>query len=215
MKNIFTISALIIAMGLGSHAARAQGASAANTPATPQTVTVDNGVATFSVQTNITAIEVSGKSTAVQARVTVRHEGLDMALQHIEARMSVKSLNTGMGLRDEHMRRHIFTTAGGDIPDLRFESGEIDCPAVAPGREVTCVIAGSFSIRDVPRAFSISLKLRHDGAVLRASGDGTIKLADYGIERPTQLGVKTSNEVKIHLDLNSREVATMTAAVGR
>jgi polyisoprenoid-binding protein YceI len=215
MKNMFTNGALIMVMGLGSHAARAQEGSAASKSAMPGTVTIDNGIATFSVQTNITAIEVSGKSTAVQARVQVRHDGLDTAVQHIEARMPVKSLNTGMGLRDEHMRRHIFTTASGDIPDLRFESGEIDCPAVSPGREITCVIAGSLAIRDVPRAFSMSLKLRHDGAALRASGDGTIKLADYGIERPTQLGVKIANEVKIHLDLSSREVATMTAAVGR
>jgi polyisoprenoid-binding protein YceI len=151
----------------------------------------------------------------VQARVTIRQDGHDMTLQHIEARMPVKSLNTGMGLRDDHMRKHIFTTASGEVPDLRFESGEIACPAVAPGREMTCVIAGSLAIRDVPRSFSISLKVRHEGAALRASGDGTVSLADYGIERPTQLGVKTSNEVKIHLDFTGRDVTPMTAAVRR
>jgi polyisoprenoid-binding protein YceI len=214
MKKTFTYSALIIAVCLGSDAAMAQ-SGPASTPALPQTVTVENGVATFYVTTNITAIDVSGKSTAVQARVKVRQDGNEMTLQHIEARMPVKSLNTGMGLRDDHMRKHIFTTVGGEIPDLRFESGAIDCPAVALGREITCVIGGSLAIRDVARSFSISLKVRRDGASLRASGDGTVRLTDYGIERPTQLGVKTSDEVKIHLDISSRDVTSMTAAVRR
>jgi polyisoprenoid-binding protein YceI len=215
MNKTFLNSALIVTIYLGGGVAIAQTGPAASAAAMPQVVTVENGVATFYVPTNISAIEVSGKSTAVQARVQVRQAGNEMTLQHIEARMPIKSLNTGMGLRDDHMRKHIFTTAGGEVPDLRFESGEIDCPAVAPGREMTCVISGSLAIRDVPRSFSMALKVRQDGSSLRASGDGTVRLADYGIERPTQLGVKTSNEVKIHLDLSSRDVMTMTASVRR
>src|SRR3977135_100217 len=109
MRKTFTHSALIIAMCLGSDSVMAQAGPAASAPAMLRTVTVENGVATFYVPTNITAIEVSGKSTAGQARVKDRQDGHAMTLQHIEAWMPIKSLNTGMGLRDEHMRKHIFT----------------------------------------------------------------------------------------------------------
>jgi polyisoprenoid-binding protein YceI len=84
-----------------------------------------------------------------------------------------------------------------------------------PGREMTCAVNGSMAIRNVPRAFSITLKLRQDGPLVRASADGVVKLSDYGIERPTQLGVKTADEVKIHLDLSARELPAATAAVRR
>jgi|SRR5579862_2045543 len=213
--NTFMKRALTMGLCLGSASLMAQTRSAGSASETPHTLTIVNGVASFSVATNIMAIEVSGKSTAVQARVTVRQEGGSMTLQHIEASLAAKSLNTGMGLRDEHMRKHIFTTAGGDVPDLRFEGGEVDCPAAAPGREIACKVSGSLAIRGVPKPFSIALKVRQTGDLVRASGDGIVKLSDYGIERPTQLGVKTSDDVKIHLDLSSKEAVSLSASTRR
>jgi len=178
------------------------------------TIAIEHGSATFFTATNVPAIDITGKSGALQGRVQIRQDAKGLTLEHIEASMPVSTLVTGMAVRDEHMRKHIFTTSNGDMPEVRFESGKLDCPGVAPGHEAICTIAGTLAIRGVPKDFSIPLKIRQDasGLAFRASGDGTVKLSDYGIERPTQLGVKTTNEVKIHLDLSAKESAT-TAAV--
>lgn len=178
------------------------------------TIAVEHGIATFFTSTNVPAIDITGKSGAVQARLQVRQDGKGVTLEHIEASMPISTLVTGMAVRDEHMRKHIFTTASGEMPELRFESGKLECPGVTPGREATCAIAGTLAIRGVPKEFSIPLKIRQEanGFGFRATGDGVVKLSDYGIERPTQLGVKTANEVKIHLDLSAKESA-ITAAV--
>ena len=190
-------------------------------PAAPsndaQTLAVESGIATFHVTTNVPALEVSGKSSALQARVQLHRDSSGVTLESIEAWMPVKTLLTGMALRDEHMRKYVFATAAGDLPDLRFESGKVNCPGVAPGHEATCTVTGTLAIRGVPRAFSIPLKVRQEGngSAFRATGEGTVKLSDYGIQQPSQLGVKTSNEVKLRLDLNGKERGLVTTAMGR
>lgn len=182
-----------------------------------QAVAVDSGVASFRVLTNVPALEVSGKSNALQARVQLHRDAAGVTLEKVDAWVPVRTLLTGMALRDEHMRKLVFTTAGGDVPDLRFESGKIDCPGVAPGHEATCVVTGTLAIRGVAKGFSIPLKVRQEsnGSAFRATGEGTVKLSDYGIEQPSQLGVKTSNDVKLRLDLNGKEGGLVTTAMGR
>src|SRR3954452_16785231 len=177
----------------------------AQPPAPEQSVSIQNGVAAFRVRTNIPAIEVSGKSAVMQARVLLRQDEVGLRLERVEAWVPAASLRTGMAIRDSHMQRWIFTDAQGQAPDLRFESAQARCPAVTAGKDATCSIAGTLSIRGVARPFTIPLKVRQEGnAAFRASGDGTVKLSEYGIEQPAQLGVKTSNEVSIHLDFSGR-----------
>jgi polyisoprenoid-binding protein YceI len=178
-----------------------------------ETVAVESGAASFFVSTNVPAIEVKGKSNALQARVQMHRDAGGVTLERIEAWIPVKTLVTGMAVRDEHMRKYTFTTASGEVPDLRFESGKIVCPGVAQAREATCPIAGTLTIRGVASAFSIPLKVRQEGAAFRVTGDGTVKLSDYGIAQPSQLGVKTANEVQIHLELRCKEGGATTAAM--
>jgi polyisoprenoid-binding protein YceI len=181
-------------------------------------VVVENGLATFDVATTVPVIDVSGKATALQAHAQISRGDNGITIEHIEASLPVSAIKTGMAMRDSHMAKYIFTTAKGEVPDVRFESEKIDCPGVAPGHETACSISGKLSIRDVLHAFSLSAKVRQDagGASFRVVGDGIVKLSDYGIERPTQLGVSTSDDVKIHLDFNGREgaIPTMTASSG-
>lgn len=185
---------------------------------TTQMLVVENGLASFSVATTVPVIDVNGKSTALQAHAQISRGGNGITIEHIEATLPVRTIKTGMAMRDNHMAEYIFTTAKGEVPDVRFESEKIDCPGVAPGHETACSISGMLSIRGVLHAFSLSAKVRQDagGASYRVIGDGIIKLSDYGIERPTQLGVSTSDEVKIHLEFSGKEGAlpTMTASSG-
>jgi polyisoprenoid-binding protein YceI len=180
-------------------------------------VGVESGTATFEAVTNMPGIEVKGKSNSLSAHVEVVQDGGRLALQRIEASLPVKSLVTGMKVRDEHMRKYIFTAADGQEPDLRFEADQAACSAHGAARDYTCQVSGAFSMRGESRPFSINLRVKEQtGSALafRVEGDGIVKLSDYGIAPPSQFGVKPANEVKIHLDFAGKE-GSLPAVAGR
>jgi len=172
-------------------------------------IAVEGGAASFVVSTSVPAISVKGKTTAMHAHARVQQNADGLQLEQIEASIPVKSILTGMSIRDEHMRRYIFTTADGKTPDLRFEAAAAACSTSI------CQVTGTLAIRGVGRPFSIPLKLRGDGATFHVAGDSTVRLSDYGIEQPSQFGVKTSNDIQLHLEFTAKEAPAAIASGGR
>lgn len=190
------------------------GQASATAAAAPALVEVHGGIASFDVGTNIPAIRVHGKSSQIEASARVREQESGILLSDVKAVVPVRTLTTGLGLRDEHMRRYVFATNDGKTPDVRFTSAEAAC-AMPSAQATSCRVEGQLAIRGDTRPFIISLKLTRDGALYRAVGDGLVKLSDYGIPLPSQLGVSTENEVKLHLEFTATPAAGRTvAAIG-
>jgi polyisoprenoid-binding protein YceI len=185
----------------------------AQTLADPTPVEVRGGTASFDVGTNVPALAVHGKSTSLQGRVRVRRSTDGPLLEQIDAAVPVMTLGTGLGLRDEHMRKYIFTTDDGKRPDVRFVADKATCSKLS-GNQSTCQVAGDLVIRGTSRPFTIALKVTEDGDSYRASGDSIVKLSTYGIEQPSQLGVRTSDEGKLRLDFVARPAPTAVATTG-
>jgi polyisoprenoid-binding protein YceI len=149
---------------------------------------------------------VKGKSSALTANLDMTRDNNGLMLQRIKANLPVSSLGTGMKVRDEHMRKYIFRSGDGKEPDLGFTANTAECRSVS-AREFSCPLAGDFSIRGIARPFTMQLRVKESGpSSYRATGDATIKLSDYDIEAPSQLGVKTANEVKVHLEFSAKEM---------
>jgi polyisoprenoid-binding protein YceI len=135
-------------------------------------------------------------------------------LEQIEAAVPVKTLLTGIVLRDEHMRKYIFTRSDGRVPDVRFVAGAAACAKVS-ANESTCRLAGDLVIRGTARPFALELRVTEDGGSFHASGEGIVKLSTYGIERPSQLGVTTADEVRLRLNFTARPGPVATVSVAR
>ena len=204
-RSIVTLAIAIVA---STAIASAQGADQGNV------VEVKNGTAAFEVGTNVGAISVHGKSNDLTARLRMRQAPDGAVLEGIEAAVPVKSLGTGMGLRDSHMRKYVFTTSDGQQPDLRFSADKAVCTK-ADARQSTCELTGNLAIRGTERPFTVVLKVSEDGDTLRAVGDGKVTLSAYGIERPSQLGVTTEDDVKLRFDLTAKTGARPVATSGR
>jgi polyisoprenoid-binding protein YceI len=165
-------------------------------------VEVRGGTAAFDAATNISAIRIHGKSAALEGRAWIRPGAAGLVIDRLEAGVPVNSLNTGMGLRDEHMRKYVFTTPDGKLPDLRFEADKAVCSG--SDSQSTCQLSGQLAIRGTPRPFNIALKVTREGSAFRAIGDGIVKLSTYGIPAPSQLGVRTEDDVKLRVEFVAR-----------
>jgi polyisoprenoid-binding protein YceI len=174
-------------------------------------VEVRGGTASFDAATNVSTISVHGKSSHLEARATVRDGSDGLALKAVEATLPAKSLVTGIGLRDEHMRKLVFTGADGSVPDITFVSRVVTCLPDAAKRQAACTVSGDLAIRGLLRPFTMLLTVRRDGAGFRAAGDGIVRLSAYGIPQPSQLGVRTRDDVTLHLDFTAQPAIVSSA----
>ena len=126
--------------------------------------------------------------------------------------MPVNTLNTGMGLRDSHMRKYVFTTSDGQTPDVKFVASKATCSA-AGANQSTCHVSGDLSIRGTARPFTIALKVTENDGSYRASGEGIVKLSTYGIPQPSQLGVHTDDDIKLRLEFTARPAPVATSGI--
>jgi polyisoprenoid-binding protein YceI len=172
---------------------------------------VRGGTASFDAPTTVASINVHGKSTELDARASVRDGAEGLALESVEATLPVRSLATGMGVRDAHMRKLVFTGADGSLPDVTFVSRGAACAPDQSKRQSACVVWGELVIRGISRPFTMTLTVSRNGRTFHASGDGLLKLTAYGIEPPAEFGVRVSDAVKLHLDFTARPAVMATA----
>lgn len=177
------------------------------------TFEVRGGSVSFDVATNVRAISVTGKSTELKASARVLQRGDGLAVEELQATVPVRSLSTGLGLRDDHMRRYIFSTDGGETPDVQFVARETACAAVLEGR-FTCAVAGDLVIRGTSRPFALALEVRNQKDAYRVVGEGTVKLSTYEIAQPSQFGVRTADDIRLRLDLVAEPAGRHTLARG-
>src|SRR5690349_19415418 len=85
-------------------------------------IEVHGGTVTFDAATNVSAISVHGKSTSLEGHARIHQTQQGLSIDEVEASVPVASLVTGMGLRDTHMRKYVFATADGQMPDVRLDA---------------------------------------------------------------------------------------------
>ncbi|HEY1305342.1 MAG TPA: YceI family protein [Vicinamibacterales bacterium] len=186
-------------------------AGAAPSSADAAVVEVSGGTATFDIGTSISAINVHGKSVNLRARARVHRSADTMTIEQLQATLPVSTLTTGIALRDEHMKKYVFTTADGQVPDVTFAADKADCSSGKRDNAI-CQVSGALSIRGTARPFAMALKITKAGDAYKAAGDGTVKLSAYGIPAPSQLGVSTADEVKLHLEFTARPSSSEIAS---
>lgn len=117
--------------------------------------------------------------------------------------VDLASLDTGIALRNRHMREnHLHTDR---FPEAVFTASRVDsAPAgmLPPGASVRCVVAGNFALHGVtkPLTVPVSIVRRPDGA-LEVDARFEVDLSDFEIPRPKFLLLKLDEvqHVTIHL----------------
>ncbi len=61
------------------------------------------------------------------------------------------------------------------------------------------------------RQYPVSEKVTESSGPFRAAGDADVKLSAYQIVPPSQLGVQTTDDVKLHLEFTGHPAASMAA----
>ena len=146
-----------------------------------------------------------GKTREVRGHITCTVGDLGGPLD-LRIEVDLASLDTGIGLRNSHMRdRHLET----DKYPLAVFTGEAvtsaSSPALTPGQPVEVQVRGHFDLHGVNRPLEItaSVDLAEDG-ILRVETGFPVKLSDHEIDRPKFLVMKLADEQQVKVILVAR-----------
>lgn len=144
---------------------------------------------------------VEGATTSIRGAVRFDPDNTASAVSG-KLVVDLRSLETGIGLRDEHMReRHLHTDK---FPRAYFElTGLRGLPAQLAGDSTYAAdVQGLFYIHGVRRNLDahadVTLtSLAGGGRALKVKADFLIRLEDYDIPRPKALFLKLAEEVEV------------------
>src|ERR1700682_1246050 len=118
-----------------------------------------------------------------------------------EVVVDLKTLDTGIGLRNDHMRNAYLETGKGQAFDTAVVSDIRLGDAAAESVQGRTRFTGTLLLHGTKKAIAGQADIRREGAVARADASFPVVLADFGIAAPRYLGVGVKNEVQVKVSL--------------
>jgi polyisoprenoid-binding protein YceI len=118
-----------------------------------------------------------------------------------EVAVDLKTLDTGIGLRNDHMRNAYLEVGKGQgfdtavLSDIRLGDAAVES---VQGRTR---FTGTLLLHGTKKAIAGQADIRREAASARADATFPIVLADFGIAPPRYLGVGVKNEVQVKVSL--------------
>jgi polyisoprenoid-binding protein YceI len=139
-------------------------------------------------------LAVGGDSQTVQGAVTV----------------DLQSLETGIGLRDRHLKdTYLEVSKGPEFAEARLQDIRVDrLDGNTPFR-------GVLTLHGQKREVTGTAQIKPKGNGYRMEATFPVKVSDFQIPEPTYLGVGVADEVIVRVNLNAVPAATAVATSGK
>lgn len=155
-----------------------------------------------------------GVTDQVTGWIEVQLDALgDGARWHIE--VDLTGLDTGIGLRDQHMRENHLHTA--EFPVAVFEGTMAELKpggALLVDESIDIELAGILRLHGIARERTIACRVtrRREGALefLDIRAEFLVRLADHGIPRPKFLMLKLAEDQRVEVRLRADEITRET-----
>jgi polyisoprenoid-binding protein YceI len=113
--------------------------------------------------------------------------------------VDLRTLDTGISLRNDHLREHYLEVDKGPGYDQATLS-EIELKGVnADAPKGKGSFTGSLTLHGVKKSVTGSVDIRQAGAGLRVNATFPVKLSDYSISEPSYLGVGVKSPVQVQV----------------
>lgn len=147
-----------------------------------------------------------GKTDKISGSISVDTDDLSGVLT-MHMVVDLVSLDTGIGMRNTHMRENHLETE--EFPEAVFSGHSIiqtSAPHLAPGQPVELMVRGLFALHGVEREMDIpaTVTLAADGS-LTVESAFEVKLSDHEIKRPKFLVMKLADEQQVKVSLKTRK----------
>src|SRR6476660_5516934 len=137
------------------------------------------------------------KTTAISGAVTA--SASDSRAFDGSVAVDLRTLETGIGLRNEHLRENYLEVTKGPGFDTATLS-DIDLKGVTPeAPEGKGSFTGVLKLHGVTKTLTGAVDVRQVGAALRVNASFPLNLTDYSIRQPRYLGVGVKDTVTVEV----------------
>jgi len=157
--------------------------------------------------------DIVGTTNKISGKIIVDPNNLESSDISAMIEVDMASLQTGIGLRDRHMRDQYLHTER--YPSAVFKLSRIgknSSSKLKPNQPVSMVLEGTFDLHGVQCKIKVPVQVQYmpenastisklPGNLLRITGEFDVKLADYSIERPQMVLLKVGEVAHVTLDL--------------
>ncbi len=159
--------------------------------------------ATYQMQQGLVEFAALGKPAFI--KINGRGQGLSGAVTESESTLSgviefqLDTLNTGIDLRDEHMKKRYMQTHLYPKAVLRLMG--LNLPA---DLEKPFPFQGRLELRDVIKGIEGLARVKAEGDLHRIEAEFSIKISEFGIDVPSFQGITVTEDVKIKVHAQAR-----------
>jgi polyisoprenoid-binding protein YceI len=180
--------------------------------AAPRTYTIPadgKNVASFRIDDAIERI--AGTTTKVSGTIVADPD--NAAGSSTEVRVELASLDTGIPMRNQHIRERFLETA--KYPQATFKSVSVNAAAaaIAPNKPVDVEVTGDFTMHGITKRITVPVRIvlipesdltkstRGPGDWVHATATFSVKLADYDVHVPDTFLVNTVDPIPVKIDV--------------
>ena len=185
MKTMASISAIVVALGLGVTTAVAQ----------QQTFTVDPAASSIGFALSGTGHEVHGIFHVASGTIEFDPSAAKMSGIIV---VSASSGESGEKGRDKNMNQKVLEAER--FPDITFKPQSYTGAIAVPG-ESTIQVSGAFTLHGAPHDITVPMQVHIEGKNLSASGSFAVPYVKWGLKDPSILILKVAKEVHVDLKL--------------
>lgn len=145
------------------------------------------------------AIKIRGNGGSVRGVIGVSDSSVSGTVD-----FDLESLDTGIGLRNSHMKEKYLQT--GQFPKAVLNLGRVALPTGwtrEPSKHEQVDFEGVLSLHGVERPLTGKLDLHHDGKLVDGAARFKVKISDFGIEVPSYAGITVADEVEVQTHFKS------------
>ena len=186
--------------------------AASSALADPRTYSItDDGKNYATFESAATLETIKGTTTKVLG--TIKADPADPSTAAVDVTIDLSSLDTGIAMRNEHMRSEKFLDVE-KFGSATFKSVSVGAPkSIAANQAAEISVTGDFTLHGVTKRVTVPVRVvvipeseltkgsRGPGDWVHATTTFPIKLTDYAITVPEKLMMKLSNEVWVKLDV--------------
>jgi polyisoprenoid-binding protein YceI len=129
--------------------------------------------------------------------------------------VDLKTLDTGIGLRNQHLRENYLEVdkgSGFDRATLSEIQLEVPDPASFQGK---APFKGTFELHGQKKEVKGEAQIKREGDTAHVVATFPLAISDYQIKKPTYLGVGVKNDIRVKVTFSLGTVATAEKGEGR